>query len=80
VYNLREYKLFVQRIGLLGATNILLSLSSLLLLPIITKNLTIVDYGIWVQINTTIGLIPNIANLGLFYSMLRFLSAEKDKN
>ena len=33
----------------------------------------------WVQINTTIALIPNIATLGLPYTMIRFLSAEKDK-
>jgi len=44
-----------------------------------TKSFSINDYGIWVQINTTIGLIPNIATLGLPYTMVRFLSAEKDK-
>ncbi len=76
---LNEYKLFVQRIGLVGITNILIALSSLILLPIMTKSFSIEDYGIWVQINTTISLIPNIAALGLPYTMVRFLSAEKDK-
>ena len=33
----------------------------------------------WSQVNTTIALVPNIANLGLPYTMVRFLSAEKDK-
>lgn len=76
---MNEYKLFVQRIGLVGITNILIALSSLILLPILTKNFSTSDYGVWVQITTTIALIPNIASLGLPYTMVRFLSAEKDK-
>ena len=76
---LDEYKLFVQRIGLVGITNILVALSSLILLPIMTKNFSVGDYGIWVQINTTISLIPNLATLGLPHSMFRFLSSEVDK-
>ncbi|MDR0900983.1 MAG: flippase [Methanobrevibacter sp.] len=77
---MKEYKYFVQRVGLVGITNILISLSSLIFIPIITKNFSVADYGIWAQVNTTIALIPNIANLGLPYTMVRFLSAEKDKN
>ena len=77
---LNEYKLFVQRIGLVGITNILISLSGLIFIPIITKNLSTVDYGIWAQVNTVIALIPNVANLGLPFTMVRFLSHETDKN
>lgn len=73
-----EYKLFVQRIGLVGITNILVAISGLILLPIMTKNFTTSDYGVWVQITTTIALLPNVATLGLPYTMVRFLSAEKD--
>lgn len=76
---LNEYKLFVQRIGLIGITNMFVVLSSFILLPILTKNFPINDYGIWVQINTTLALLPNIIALGLPYTMVRFLSAEKDK-
>jgi O-antigen/teichoic acid export membrane protein len=76
---MNEYKLFVQRIGLIGVTNILISLSSIIFIPIITKSFSTGDYGIWVQVNTTIALIPNIANLGLPFTMVRFLSAERDK-
>lgn len=76
---LREFKDFIQRIGLVGITNILVTLSSLILLPILTKSFSVSDYGIWVIINTTITLIPIIATLGLPYTMVRFLSAEKDK-
>lgn len=74
-----EYVRFIQRIGLVGLTNILISLSSLIFIPIITKSFTTAKYGMWAQVNTTIALVPNIANLGLPYTMVRFLSAEKDK-
>ncbi|MBF4468622.1 MAG: polysaccharide biosynthesis C-terminal domain-containing protein [Methanobrevibacter arboriphilus] len=77
---MNEYKRFVQRIGLVGITNILISISGLIFIPIITKNFSVFDYGIWAQVNTTIALIPNIANLGLPYTMVRFLSAENDKS
>lgn len=76
---MKEYKLFVQKIGLVGLTNILVAISSIILLPILTKCFSTSDYGIWVQINTTVTLIPYIATLGLPYTMVRFLSAEKDK-
>ena len=45
-----EYKLFTQRIGLIGITNLLVSLSGIILLPILTKNIPIEEYGVWVQI------------------------------
>jgi O-antigen/teichoic acid export membrane protein len=75
---MQEYKRFVQRIGLVGITNILISISGLIFIPIITKNFSVADYGIWAQVNT-IALVPNIANLGLPYTMVRFLSAETNK-
>lgn len=77
---MNEYKSFVQRIGLVGISNLLISLSGLIFIPIITKNFSVADFGIWTQVNTTIALVPNIANLGLPYTMVRFLSAETDKS
>lgn len=78
--HLKEYKLFVQRIGLIGITNILISLSSLILLPVLSKNLSIQDYGIWGMFNTTITFVPLLINLGLPYSMVRFLAVKHDNN
>ena len=74
-----DYTKFIQRIGLVGLTNILISLSSLIFIPVITKSFTTAEYGMWAQVNTTIALVPNIANLGLPFTMVRFLSAEHDK-
>ena len=76
---LDEYKLFVQRIGLVGITNILISLSSLILLPVLTKNLATQNYGVWNLFNATFAFIPLIVNLGLPYTMVRFLAVKKDK-
>ena len=74
-----EYVQFIKRIGIVGIANILISLSGLIFIPIITKNFSTADYGVWAQVNTLIALVPNIVNLGLPYTMVRFLAAEKDK-
>jgi O-antigen/teichoic acid export membrane protein len=74
-----EYKLYAQRIGLVGITNALLSINVVVLLPILTKNLSLEDYSIWVQANITVTLIAAVVLLGLPYTMVRFLSAEKIK-
>lgn len=76
---MEEYKQFVRRMGLVSIANILVVLSSILLIPILTKNLPVSDYGIWVQVNTTYYLITGFTTLGLPYTIVRFLTSEKDK-
>lgn len=76
---LSEHKNFIQRISLIGIINILVGLSSIILLPILTKNYSIEEYGIWVQLTVTVTLIPNLATLGLPYGMIRFLAGTTDK-
>jgi len=71
---LQEYKTFLKKIGLLGITTILVSLNPLILLPILTQNLSTLEYGIWSQFTITITIVPAIAVLGLPYTMVRFLS------
>lgn len=72
-----QRQLFAKRIGLVAVANLLVELNSLIMLPLLTKNLPASDYGIWVQISVTIGLIPAVALLGLPYSMVRFLPSAK---
>lgn len=69
-----KQKLFVQRIGLVGIGNVLVSLSSLLLVPILTKSLSTFDYGIWVQLTVTVSFAAGFATLGLPNAMSRFLA------
>lgn len=77
---MHEYKTFIQRIGLTGVTNILIALSSLILIPILTKTLPVEEYGIWVMFMTTVSLVPHIVLLGLPFTMVRFLSSETKKS
>lgn len=77
--DMKQYTQFAQNIGLLGITNLFVGLQSLVLLPILTKNLPIDEYGIWVQITVTVGLIPSLVMLGLPYSMVRYLAAVGDR-
>lgn len=74
-----QYKLFGQRIGLIGITNLLLSPSGLILIPILTKNLPVEEYGVWIQVMVLIGFISPVAQLGLSGSLVRFIAAEKEK-
>ncbi|QSZ67863.1 flippase [Methanofollis aquaemaris] len=73
------YQQFARRIGLIGITNLLIGLSGLILLPILTKTLPIEEYGTYVQITVTIGLVPGVVMLGLSYTMVRFLAATKSR-
>lgn len=76
-----EYKLLFQRVGLVAISNALLSFSGIILLPILTKNLSIEEYGYWSLIVVTIGMVVTISMLGLPFTLVRFLSllTEKEK-
>lgn len=76
---MKEYKTFAKGIGLIGIINILIGLSSIILLPILTKNYSANEYGIWVQLSITVTLIPNIATLGLPYALIRFFAKFDEK-
>jgi O-antigen/teichoic acid export membrane protein len=73
------YKVFIQRVGLIGVAQLFTSFSAIVLLPFLTKNLPIEEYGIWVQTAVTIGIFPNLVMLGLPYSMVRFLPSLNKK-
>jgi O-antigen/teichoic acid export membrane protein len=74
-----QRQLLAKRIGLVALTNLLVELNSLIMLPLLTKNLPTSEYGVWVQISVTIGLIPAVALLGLPHSMVRFLPSAKGR-
>lgn len=75
---MNEFKLFVQRLGLISIASILVALSSFILLPILTNNLTINEYGIWNQLNVTVRLMTGITTLGLSNAIMRFLPSLKE--
>ena len=75
-----DYKTLLKRIGLVGIANLLVALSSIILLPILTNNLSIDDYAIWIQFNVSVSLIPIFVVIGLHYSMMRFLPSVENIN
>ena len=74
-----SYQKFTKDIVVIGIANLLVALSSFILLPLLTKTLGAHDYGIWAQVNVTIGLMIGFAGLGLPFAMTRFLAAKTNK-
>jgi O-antigen/teichoic acid export membrane protein len=74
-----SYQKFAKDIGFIGTAQVLTSLGTFLLLPIITKTLGTYNYGLWAQINITISLISPLALMGLSMGLVRFLSSETEK-
>ena len=77
---MEKYTLIARRIGLSATVSPLVTLSNIILLPILTKNLAIADYGTWALIMVTINLLPALVALGLPNSLVRFGAAAKDKH
>ena len=77
--NFDTKNLFIQRLGLVSISKIIVMLSSIILLPILTKTLPISEYAIWVQILVFLGMLLPISELGLTTAMLRFFPAEHNK-
>lgn len=76
------YKKFAKDVGIIGIARALVAIGSLhgiILLPILTKNLTTAEYGVFVQLSVLIALLTPIATLSLPYAMVRYISGEKDK-
>ena len=73
-----SYQKFAKDVGFIGTVQILTSLGTFFLLPIITKTLGTYDYGLWAQINITVSLISPLALMGLSMGLVRFLSSETE--
>jgi O-antigen/teichoic acid export membrane protein len=74
-----SYHKFAKDTLIVGAANVLVALSRVILLPLLTKTLGAHDYGIWAQAQVTIGLALGFVGLGLPYAMSRFLPAKTNK-
>jgi O-antigen/teichoic acid export membrane protein len=74
-----SYQKFAKDVLIIGVTNVLVALSSLILLPLLTKTLGAYDYGIWAQVQVTISLVLGFVGLGLPYTMTRFLAVKTNR-
>jgi O-antigen/teichoic acid export membrane protein len=77
---MEKYVLFTRRIGLFAVTNVLTGLSSIILLAILTRALTVAQYGRWSLILVTVTLIPQLTTVGLTYAMVRFLPTANEQD
>ncbi|MFA7714941.1 MAG: oligosaccharide flippase family protein, partial [Candidatus Paceibacterota bacterium] len=73
------HRKFTKDIGIVSLANLAIALKTLIFLPIITKVLGAGNYGIWIQIIAAISLATPLVTMGLPYTLVRFLAAEKDK-
>jgi O-antigen/teichoic acid export membrane protein len=71
-----SYQKFAKDVLIYGIATVFIQLSSVILIPLITKTLGAHDYGIWAQSQVTISLAMTLSLLGLTVSMLRFLPAK----
>lgn len=74
-----SYQKFTKDIGIVALARLAVALKGIIILPVITKLLGPENYGIWAQLVITLTLISPIAVLGLPYTLVRFLPAEKNK-
>jgi O-antigen/teichoic acid export membrane protein len=73
------YTRFAKGVGLITITNVLVSVSGIILLPILTKNLPTGDYGAYVQVTVTATLLAFPLTLGLPLALVRFIALLKER-
>jgi O-antigen/teichoic acid export membrane protein len=74
----KTYRKFALDVITVSSANILVALSPIILLPVLTRNLGVDGYGIFVQFNVTIALATPIVMFAITGAMIRFLAGEKD--
>ena len=76
---MNPYKKYAKNVGLVTIANIISTLKSFILLPILTKALGAELYGTWALISVTISLLAPFCTLRLGYVIIRFLGHEKNR-
>lgn len=75
-----SYQRFAKNVLTIVATNAATALSSIILLPMITKTLGAYGFGIWKQVEVTTSLLLSFVGLGLPYALTRFLPAKTERS
>ncbi len=76
----KEYTRFGRQVGYAVGAGIAIALLGFIQLPILTKGLGATLYGTWSLITVTVSLIVPFAILGFQSAIVRFLSAEKERD
>ena len=70
---------FVKDVGILGIAQFFTIIGQIILLPIFTKILGPLAYGLWIQTFITTSFLIPFISLGIPYAMIRFLPSLKNK-
>lgn len=70
---------FASGIIWIAVSQILVSAIGIIVLPVLTKSYTPAIYGVWVQINVTIGICASLMTLYLGAALIRFVAGEGEK-
>ncbi|MBI5038121.1 MAG: oligosaccharide flippase family protein [Candidatus Kerfeldbacteria bacterium] len=73
------YSSFTKQLSLVGILQVLIRLRAIFILPLITKILGVVEYGMWSQFTVSMEFLFPIISLGLTGALTRFLAAERDR-
>ena len=76
---MNKYLNFARNFIMIGISDIVSGVSSYVLVIIITKSVNAYAYGVFSQMNTTVGLLVPLTVLGLSHSIIRFLESENSK-
>lgn len=76
---LTETQKFTGDVVWVAISQVLISLTGIIILSALTKSYTSEIYGIWVQVNVTVGLLAPILTLHLVTAMVRFLAGEESR-
>ncbi|MGZ4891911.1 MAG: oligosaccharide flippase family protein [Halobacteriota archaeon] len=71
------YRNFTKGVSLIGIANALVSVSGIILLPILTRGLATGDYGAYVQVTTTVALLAFPLTLGLSVALIRLVALQE---
>ena len=73
-----EHQRFTKDVIIVSIAQLSLMLKGFILLPVVTKLLGAVDYGIWVQVGVTLSLVAGFCGIGSF-AFIRFFAGEDNK-
>lgn len=76
----KNYRKFIEDVGLIGIANIMNNCKSLLIIPLLTKHLGAYNYGIWTQVKTTLIFLIPFFTFGTGQAIVKFLAGENDRN
>lgn len=79
LYSVMSKRDFIRDVGIIGCANLVVSLGQFAFLPLVAKYLGAFGYGIWAQINATLGVVGLVSTLGLDFSFVRFYSSVDDR-